>query len=120
MDTLLLLIYLQLSGIITNLFITCLRDRVENRNAVTDMYKWSTRKKDTAQWLVNYFEEHPQSLLKSRFPHWYKLGQATKRYKEINLLKTKGIISEKEYEGKLEVILPLIDISADLELSSYK
>ncbi len=119
METLLVLICIQFIGVVTSFLIINLRSKIDEKRLLHNRYRSILYKRGNPQWLIDYFEEHPESSLKRRFPHLYKIAQATKRYKEINLLKAKGYISEKEYEGKLEEILPLIDISADLETTSY-
>ena len=120
METLLVLIYIQLSGIIISFLLLFLRDKIERKRLLTNRYRSFIQRRHNTQPIIDYFEENPNSSLKRRFPHLHKIALATKRYKEINQLKAKGYITEKEYEGKLEEILPLIDINEDIELKSYK
>jgi len=120
MEALLVLICIQLAGVILSFFILSLRTSIDRKRFFLNRYRSFVKRQEKQQWLINYFEEHPKSRLRRHFPHLYKVAKATKRYKEINLLRAKGYISDKEYEGQLEAILPLIDITSDFEINSYK
>ena len=72
------------------------------------------QRQDTWQWMVDHFQQFPESLLKYDYPHLYKVAMATKAYKELNLKKEAGLIDDIDYEMELAKILPYVDISKDL------
>lgn len=76
-------------------------------------------------YLQNKTYERSKKILKHSFPQVLKIEVASKKYKTINLLKKRGLLTEKEYEKRLKKILPLIDISSVIDVirtdeGSYK
>lgn len=70
------------------------------------------------QWLIEHFQQFPQkeeSVLRQAYPELYKIAMATKRYKELEVLRQQGVLDEIDYELELQKILPLIDITAALK-----
>jgi hypothetical protein len=76
-------------------------------------------------YLQNRIYDRPKKILKHSFSQVFKIAVASKKYKTINLLKKRGLLTEKEYEKRLKKILPLIDISSVIDVirtdeGSYK
>jgi uncharacterized membrane protein len=117
MTTLFILILIQVVGIVISVFVSYFAYLIDKkRTFIRAGYRTQIlSKKENWPWLIEYFQLYPKSSLRYEFPHLYKVAKATKRYQEINLLRKKGLLSEKKYEKELDKILPLIDIKADLE-----
>lgn len=111
MNVLFILLYFQFSGIIVSFLQSYIRNSIDNRKIITNTKKLIFQKRKNEQWLIDYFQEHPKKIFKQNFPEIYKLSVAIKKYKKINLLRKKELLTNKEYEKRLEEILPLIDIS---------
>ncbi|HWJ30424.1 MAG TPA: hypothetical protein VNS32_28075 [Flavisolibacter sp.] len=60
-------------------------------------------------WLMEYFQAFPESSLKATFPGVYKIAMATKRFKELKRLKSRGDVSDKQYEREMKKILPFLN-----------
>lgn len=122
MNTLLVLVALQLIGVgISVILFYCEYVRDKKKTFISNhSIQIGKGHSETWPWLIDYFQLHPESSLKHEFPRLYKIAMATKRYKELDILKRKGKLSEKSYEKKLRKILNLIDIKAELDVSEYK
>lgn len=116
MTTLFVLIMIQLAGIVLSLFFSCLINWIEHRRSVRlqHMKHALHHSQQNSQWLIDYFQEFPDSLLRFDFPHAYRIAKATRRYKELSDLRAQGVISEQVYQNQLNKILPLIDIKNDV------
>lgn len=111
MNVLFILLYFQFSGIIVSFLQSYIRNSIDNRKIITNTKKLIFQKRKNEQWLIDYFQEHPKKIFKQNFPKINKLSVAIKKYKKINLLRKKELLTDKEHEKRLEEILPLIDIS---------
>lgn len=116
MNTLLELMLIQLSGIICTIFLSLVLSHLETKRRIKADSCKSKKLVSNADWTIEYFQVHPNSLLKYQYPKEFKLSRAIKRYKELNRLKEKRLISEKRFEKQLNKILPLIDIRGELRL----
>ena len=116
MTTLFVLIVIQLAGILISVTVSYIIYTMERRKTyISSRYKVRIfQKQESWPWLIEYFQSYPDSQLRNDFPHLYKVAMATRRYREIELLRQKGAISERKYQKELNKILPLIDIKADL------
>jgi hypothetical protein len=116
MNLLLILILVQLAGILLSGICNYFVQRAEHKRVmVARFYSCYTKNEnDEWTWLMDYLQAYPDSSLKSLFPSSYKVAMATRKYKELNQMRKRGKISEREYEKKLRKILPLIDIREDL------
>jgi cell shape-determining protein MreC len=115
MGIVLLLVYFQFSGILTSFLLFYIRNRIDRKQVMLQTRKLIFEKRRNIPWLIDYFQEHPQSVFKQTFPEIFKVAMAIKQYKKINVLQREGLVTEKEYEKELEKILPLIDITEDLK-----
>ena len=120
MGTLLILLIIQIAGIIFSSIVYCFIQSANKRKVFIAEHYNASKSQQNCEWLIDYFQAFPGSRLKHYFPDSYRTAQAIKRYKQINLLRKKGIISERKYEKKLKEILPLIDIKSDLEFEAHK
>ena len=117
MTTLFVLIIIQLVGIMITVSISWLLFLINKKRTFISKKRYyrNTDQRHSWPWLIDYFQEYPESRLKNDFPDLYNIAKATRRYQEINHLKEKGMISEWKYEKELKKILPLINIKSDLE-----
>jgi hypothetical protein len=58
----------------------------------------------------------PNSSLAKEYPELFKRSLALKAYKQLEKRREAGMITEQDYNTELEKILPLIDISEDVNL----
>ena len=72
------------------------------------------QRRETWNWMIEHFQQFPNSNLRYDYRHLHNVAMATKRYKELELLRRTGKISEEEYQLHFEQILPLINITDDL------
>ena len=109
MDVLYFLLDVQFAGVIILFLLVFIQNKIDDR-------KISSKKKENLQWMLNYSEDQDKKIFKEASPAVFKIAVATKKYKTINLLKNKGLLTEKEYQKRLKKILPLIDISSVTDL----
>lgn len=76
-----------------------------------------TDRKDTIRWIANHIEKYPNSssILQNEYPDAANMAKASRRYKEIEKLRGEGLMDEIDYQRELLKILPLIDITEDIQ-----
>lgn len=116
MDTLLVLVFIQLSGVILSVIVSCCIQHIDKKKIVITGRASHIAKTADMDWLIEYFQYHPESDLRFLFPQFFKLSKAVKRYNEINSLIEAKLISQKKYEKELNKILTLVDIKSDVGL----
>jgi len=115
MDLAFVLLYFELIGLTIAFLYVYISNRMDNRKTVFYIRKLICKKRVDDQWLIDYFQQHPKKIFKRNFPELYKIAYATNEYKKLNGLRKSGLVTEKEYQRRLEEILPLIDINLDLK-----
>ena len=115
MNTLFILLYFELTGLIISVLLVHLANIKENRKTVFFVKRLIYKKRKNQQWLIDYFQQHPEKIFKENFPELYKIAYATNEYKKINMLRKRGFLSDKEYERKLDKILYLVDVNLEFE-----
>ena len=114
MEVIFILFYFQFMGVIISFINLYVEARVSKRAFAAGTRKFIFEKRNNEQWLIDYFQEHPKKIFRRTFPEIFKLATATKRYKELNLLRKKGFCSEREYDRRLEKIIFQVDITSSL------
>jgi len=117
LSVLFMLLYFQLSGIIISLFLVYISKCENIRRGHLFTHRVIKLKRENTQSLIDYFQKHPRKVFKEIYPDIYRLAMATKKYKRINLLRDKGLLTDRQYERNLEKILPQVDISSELRLA---
>src|SRR5690242_4865429 len=108
MDVLLVLIVVQFVGIILACIMMLFNteeDTIKNSKNKEGNLATGTSQEDWP-WLIQYFQDFPNSKLKEVFPQSYKGAISLKKYKELKRLKREGKINTKKYQKGLKKLQP--------------
>lgn len=74
---------------------------------------------ENLQYIVEHLKRYPQSWLAQDYPYEASIARASVQYEQLNRLRDTGQIEEEEYQIQLSQLLPLIDISEDIQQKSH-
>lgn len=110
MNLLSVLIIVQVTGVLLSGLCVSLHSKNKRKRMGYQRYLTTGNVHDEDwPWLMEYFQAFPESSLKTTFPGLYKIAMATKRFKELKRLKSRGAVSDKRYEREMKKLLPFLN-----------
>lgn len=65
---------------------------------------------ETDQWMVDFFQDFPESRLREKYPEQYGVAMAVLRYRALEVQRQGGMITEEEYAAALDAIAALVPL----------